>query len=86
MKSQKFSAEALAKSAHKSWAEAFAVTETPPAGFSTNREISKQLKMNRSACSRKLSDLVKDGKAEMKMFKVKDLAGYYRPLPHYRLL
>ena len=70
------------------WAAAFETTITPeevPAGWHTLRHIAAKLGKAESTIGAHLSRVVREGKAEVKSFRI--LTGkVVRPVPHYRLL
>lgn len=73
-----------------SWAEKFERMQQeqvggPEEGFYTTAEWAERIHRSGPQASRLLRDAIKDGAAEMRMYKVQ--AGRWkRPVPHYRLI
>lgn len=90
MKPQRYSAEAIARSAMSAWRQAAAKlsedeVDTVPIGFKTRQELEIELGVGTAQAWRIANALVQNGRAEMCKFKIKTNVGI-RPVPHYRLI
>lgn len=83
--SKRVTAEQLAESA---WQAALAPKSEPeaiPDGWLTAAQIAKLIGKNRNTASKYLCDAIRDGRAEMKKFRVPAGQRGLYPTPHYRL-
>lgn len=60
--------------------------DTVPAGWLTAVQLAAKLGKNRDSLSRSLSQSVREGRVEMKRFRVVNGQRGLYPTPHYRLL
>jgi hypothetical protein len=85
MSKGKLTAESLVASA---WAAALSTQyefdEVPP-GWFTRAEISDRLGKNRSTIARRMQDALREGRAEVKVFRIASGQRGIYPVPHYRL-
>jgi hypothetical protein len=83
--SKKVTAETLVSSA---WAAALAphyAVDTVPPGWFTRAEISDRLGKNRSTIARRMQDALREGRAEVKVFRIASGQRGIYPVPHYRI-
>lgn len=84
--SKRVTAEQLAESAWKAALVAPTIeAEEVPDGWKTAIQLAQMTGRERSTITNRMSLLVRQGKAEMKRFRVMTGRGVY-PTPHYRLL
>ena len=81
----KLTAESLVASA---WAAAlspqYEFDEVPP-GWFTRAQISESLGKNRSTIARKMQEALREGRAEVKVFRVASGQRGIYPVPHYKI-
>ncbi len=88
MKSQKFSAEAIANSAKNAWTQLLTETlkdkaDKVPKGFQTREQIQKEMGLQIAQTGRIVRQLYEAGKVERKILRVM-VGGCLRPIPFYR--
>jgi hypothetical protein len=85
MSKGKLTSEKLVASA---WAAAlspqYEFDEVPP-GWFTRAEISDRLGKNRSTIARRMQDALREGRAEVKVFRIASGQRGIYPVPHYRI-